>query len=53
MNMLRRITLALLLTVMSISAMTSTGCGGDTGPTAPEKFAPPPTEKDEVSSDKG
>ncbi len=51
--MLRKTTLALLMILMPISAITTVGCGGDKGPTAPEKFAPPPSEKDEVSSDKG
>ncbi len=50
--MLRKIQLGLLAAALCFSTVVATGCGGSSGPVAPEKFAPPPTEKDEVSSDK-
>ncbi len=51
--MSRRFMFCLLAFAMCLSSLAATGCGGSSGPVAPEKFAPPPTEKDEVSSDKG
>ncbi len=54
MTMRQRWVLLLLASSMCLSAFALVGCGStESGAIAPEKFAPPPTEKDEASSSKG